>query len=156
MLYIIEKAVENIKIKCISYLFCFLAASKTWGGIGTSIMVYPKFFNNMTHEDLPILFLCVSVPKFVLVLRPDFFSEARSNWWKVSQYSPLVCLRVLLFLLNMNQINKAWRLYQYIITWSGLGGGRWDYALCKCSSPSSHSGSGWCYRTKKSSLNLSM
>ena len=71
------------------------------------MIVYPKFFNKMTHEDLPNLFLCVSVPKFVLVLRPDFFSEARSNWWKVSQYSPLVCLRVLLFLLNMNQINKA-------------------------------------------------
>ena len=76
----------------------------TWSGIGTVINEYPRFFRTITQELLPILLRWASVPKLVRVLRLDLASEARSNWWKVSQYSPEVLRRVLFFLLNRMQI----------------------------------------------------
>ena len=69
-------------------------------------MVNPRFLRTITQELLPILFRWASVPKFVRVLRLDLASEARSSWWKVSQYSPEVLRRVLLFLLNIMLIKK--------------------------------------------------
>ena len=75
--------------------------------MGRVMVVNPRFLRTITHEDLPILFRWASVPRFVRVLRLDLASEARSSWWKVSQYSPDVRRRVLLFLLNIMLIKKV-------------------------------------------------
>ena len=74
--------------------------------MGRDMVVNPRFLRTITQELLPILFRWASVPKFVRVLRLDLASEARSSWWKVSQYSPDVRRRVLLFLLNIMLIKK--------------------------------------------------
>ena len=74
--------------------------------MGRDMVVNPRFLRTITQELLPILFRWASVPKFVRVLRLDLASEARSSWWKVSQYSPEVLRRVLLFLLNIMLIKK--------------------------------------------------
>ena len=74
--------------------------------MGRVMVVNPRFLRTITHELLPILFRWASVPRFVRVLRLDLASEARSSWWKVSQYSPEVLRRVLLFLLNIMLIKK--------------------------------------------------
>ena len=75
--------------------------------MGRDMVVNPRFLRTITQELLPILFRWASVPKFVRVLRLDLASEARSSWWKVSQYSPDVRRRVLLFLLNIMLIKKV-------------------------------------------------
>ena len=74
--------------------------------MGRDMVVNPRFLRTITQELLPILFRWASVPRFVRVLRLDLASEARSSWWKVSQYSPDVRRRVLLFLLNIMLIKK--------------------------------------------------
>ena len=73
--------------------------------MGRDMVVNPRFLRTITQELLPILFRWASVPKFVRVLRLDLASEARSSWWKVSQYSPEVLRRVLFFLLSTMEIN---------------------------------------------------